>query len=686
MTLGRGVLPLLLAVGALAPAAGAMPLNPAPADTPLYVNPFEILVTAPRVRVPLKRNPAATTVVGDQALRSMPRTVAVDEALKSVPGVRIDNQANGERIHLSIRGQGILSERGIRGIKVLLDGFPLNDPTGVAPDLYDVDWATVGRIEVQRGPAAALYGGGGSGGVVNIETLDGGKTPVSAIGSAVFGSHGFRKAFGSVGSKGEATDARVSASRMMGDGYRDHTAFDAANVYEKVRWTASRRLHFTQILSWTDYFDQNAEGLNIAQVDDDPIQANPDAAKFDEFYGTRRFSTGMSGRYEITPNQDIQLSGSFRTTWYRESVPSSVRHRTYLTPGATAQYDIHLGAGQVRNNVSVGSDVQWQTIDEYRVANLERAREGNLLSNQRISQRGAGVFVMDRIEIGPRWGVTLGGRYDAIDNELTDLFAGDSLDLSGNTDFDKSTGRVGLFYTPKRQVNLYANWGQGFLPPTTEELANNPAHQGGFNENLKSATSQGEEIGARGEAVAGLFYDVALFHLKTENDFDRYRMTERPLETFYRNAGSSKRLGMESLVRWTPIRRVSIEAAYTYGDFTYTEPTEIDGNSLPNCPQHQSYVDVEGEVIPGLTVAVTNEYQSKWAIDSKNSAWTDGFTLWGARAAYHWRFARLAGDLTFAATNLLDKEYMAFTEPDPDGNSYQPGPGRQFFGGVKVEF
>ncbi len=56
-----------------------------------------------------------------------------------MPGVKVDNQADGERVHLSIRGQGILTETGIRRIKVVLDGLPLNDPTGFAPDLFDVD-------------------------------------------------------------------------------------------------------------------------------------------------------------------------------------------------------------------------------------------------------------------------------------------------------------------------------------------------------------------------------------------------------------------------------------------------------------------------------------------------------------------------------------------------------------------
>ena len=131
---------------------------------------IEITVTAPRVEIPLKQNPAATTVVETPLLQAMPRMIAIDEALKLVPGVKVDNQADGERVHLSIRGQGILTERGTRGIKALVDGIPLNDPSGFVSDFFDIDWATVHRLEILRGPAAAFYGSGSSGGIINILT------------------------------------------------------------------------------------------------------------------------------------------------------------------------------------------------------------------------------------------------------------------------------------------------------------------------------------------------------------------------------------------------------------------------------------------------------------------------------------------------------------------------------------
>jgi hypothetical protein len=36
--------------------------------------------------------------------------------------------------------------------------------------------------------------------------------------------------------------------------------------------------------------------------------------------------------------------------------------------------------------------------------------------------------------------------------------------------------------------------------------------------------------------------------------------------------------------------------------------------------------------------------------------------------------------------NLGNKEYIAFTEPDPDGNSYQPAPERELFLQVRIAF
>ncbi len=657
-------------------------------DTLRFYEQMGIVVTALRTSIPLRLNPGATTVVGVRNLAEMPRAIAVDEALRMVPGVKVDNQADGERVHLSIRGQGILSEHGIRGVKVLLDGLPLNDPTGFAPDLYDVDWTNVDRIEVLRGPGASLYGGGSAAGVINIVTAPGGADEPATV-SVRGGSNAFWKATGHSSGRLGGLGFRVSASRTMGDGYRVHTAFAATNLYGKGDWDVTDRLHLTPIVAYTNFFNDNAEGLNLTWLAADRRQANPDATVFNEYQRTHRFTGGFTGQWQAGDATRLEFNGYMRRTGYRESVPSSVQHRTFTSPGGSVQLTHGFETGGAAHTLGGGTDVQWQVIDEFRLPNMGDAVEGStLLSDQRIWQSGVGVFLFDRIALGEKWGGLLNLRYDRITNQLDDKLRTGGANLDGSADFDRATMRVGLTYSPTRTLSLYGNWGQGFLPPATEELGNNPLAQGGFNCGLEPALSNGEELGARGILGQRLLYDVTLFHLETSGDFDRYRIQSRPLETFYRNGGNSRRYGAELYANLTPVNPLSLQVVYTYSHFRYLSSTsfygDITGHSLPNSPEHQLFTDLAWTLRPDITVGFGTDTYSKWYVDAGNATSVDGYTLWNARLAWRVNVDGLNGELSLQGRNLTAVDYIAFTEPDPDGNSYQPGAGRELFLGLRI--
>ena len=423
----------------------------------------EVFVTAPRLEVSLKENPAATSVVGESILSVMPRGIAAEEVLQLVPGMKVDNQADGERVHMSIRGQGLLTERGVRGITILLDGLPLNDPTGFAPDLFDIDWSAVERVDVLRGVASTLYGGGSAGGVVSVTTRDGGPHAAAGQASLTYGRYNFWKPFAEVGGTSGKINYRLSASLNNGDGYRLHTNFDAYNLYGKVRYTVSPKTQVTAIVAGTHYFNQNAEGLNLAWNPADYGQdvewsrmANPDAITYNEYQRTDRFTAGTVGRTQLASNQDLTYDAYYRRTVWTESVPSSVIHRTYDTPGGNIQYTLHSTGGHATNHLSIGSDISWQGFDDYRNPNLGDAVEGTeLLSNQTIKQFGAGIYLLDRVELGPEWGLMAGVRGDYIRNELTDLLQANGVDLSGSATFSQATGRFGASYNPRPELGLY---------------------------------------------------------------------------------------------------------------------------------------------------------------------------------------------------------------------------------------
>ena len=692
------------------------------ADTVKQVTLENVIVTANRLPITLKSNPGSISLVTPEMLKLMPKTIGVEEALRLVPGVRIDNQHGGERVHVSIRGQGILTERGLRGIGVMLDGIPVNDPSGFAPDLYDVDWATVKDIQVLRGPAAGLYGCGSSAGILYITTNDGGPVPIEGEYIQIFGSNKFFKELAQVDGTQENINYRLSFSREDGNGYRDHQAFWSNKLYEKLNFTPSDKLKITQIVSHTDYFQQNPEGLNRQQFDN-LKQANPDANPFNEYQKTNRTTLGMISSYKINDMNDFEVTPFYRYWNYKETSNKAAEYRRITNPGVSAQYNLHLSSGNVMNNFSVGTDLKWQDIGMYKLQSasnpdrVESTDEYNietdsLLANQIIYQQSTGLFALYKLDVG-NFNLIGSVRYDKINNELTDKMSG--LDSAKTTeDFSKTSARVGASYGFAGEFNLFANWGQGFVPPSTEELANNPVGYSGFNTHLVPATSNSYEIGARGFFSDKLYYELTGFIMDTKNDFFRFKQSGRGnQEVFYGNAGNSRRYGIETYISYNILPNLTWQIAYTFADYRYTSATidpvytdtnyvlttpPADGQYLPNSPKHQLYSEVVYSPVKCIKIRVGGEHQSKWAIYTDAKAynneldpaiyqnWQDGFTLFNAEVLYLWDLGVLNGELSLSVRNFTDEQYMAFTEPDPDGNSYQPGPGREFFGNLRVKF
>jgi len=682
----------------------------------------EVLVSASRLPILLKNNPGAISLVTPEILSLMPKSIGAEEALRLTPGVRIDNQHDGERVHVSIRGQGILTERGLRGIGVLIDGIPVNDPSGFAPDLYDVDWGTVNKIEVLRGPSASLYGGGGAAGVINISTNEGGPKSIGGELNQTIGSNGFTKSLIQFDGSRQDVDYRVSYSRTDGDGYRDHQAFWGNKLYEKINFRPGKKLSITQIISHTDYFQQNPEGLNIGQFDN-LRQANPDANPFNEYQKTNRTTIGFHGKYKFNELQDLEVTSYLRSWAYKETSNKNAEYRNITNPGASVQYNLHLNSAKIKNDISIGADLKWQNIDLYKLqsaSNPQRKESidetnietDSLLANQIISQSSIGVFALYKLGIG-KFNLVGSIRSDAMKNELTNkMLASDTAKTTKN--FKNVSARIGASYSINNAANVFIDWSQGFLPPSTEELASNPVGYSGFNTHLIPATSNCSEIGIRGFYNEKLSYEITGFIMNTENDFFRFKQTGRGnQEVFYGNAGNSRRLGIETFISYQILKSLSFQVAYTYADYkyvssvidpVYTDPAYVltsppaAGQYLPNSPKHQLYSEVIYSINKRFKVSLATEYQSKWAIYTDPKAyngemdpaiyqnWQEGFNLFHARVSYNLNIGKVKGECSIFVRNITGAKYMAFTEPDPDGNAYHPGPVREFFGNIKIRF
>ncbi len=105
------------------------------------------------------------TVMDGEDLAALPYT-SWDELLQRVPGLEVQSRNGfGAQADLLIRGSTFTQ------VLILLDGMRLNDPlTGHFNGNIPVPVVEVERIEILRGPAAAIYGPDAVGGVIHFIT------------------------------------------------------------------------------------------------------------------------------------------------------------------------------------------------------------------------------------------------------------------------------------------------------------------------------------------------------------------------------------------------------------------------------------------------------------------------------------------------------------------------------------
>ena len=124
----------------------------------------EMIVTATRLPTRAVDIPAGVTAI-DRATIEAHGYNSLTQALSEVPGLHVSPSG----------GQGGLGSVFIRGtnsnhVLVLRDGMPVNDASDTTGAFnFGIDTlADIERIEVIRGPMAALYGSGAIGGVINL--------------------------------------------------------------------------------------------------------------------------------------------------------------------------------------------------------------------------------------------------------------------------------------------------------------------------------------------------------------------------------------------------------------------------------------------------------------------------------------------------------------------------------------
>ena len=155
--------------------------------------------------------PGGTEVVGQQKIEES-RGANLKDVLDFVPGVFVRPRFGAaDESQISIRGSGLRNNFHLRGVNVLIDGFPYGNADGFG-DFESLELLTTKRIEVYKGANALRFGGYTLGGAINLVTKTGYDAGLIELRSEA-GSFGFLKNYVGTGQVYGPFDLYVGLSR-----------------------------------------------------------------------------------------------------------------------------------------------------------------------------------------------------------------------------------------------------------------------------------------------------------------------------------------------------------------------------------------------------------------------------------------------------------------------------------------
>ncbi|HBX7969923.1 TPA: TonB-dependent receptor [Klebsiella pneumoniae] len=667
-----------------------------------------MVVTAAPTTVSELDTPAAVSVVnGDEMRQAAPR-VNLSESLGAVPGLQVQNRQNyAQDLQLSIRGFGSRSTYGVRGLRIYVDGIPATMPDGQG-QTSNIDIGSVDTIEVLRGPFSALYGNS-SGGVINV-TSQTGTQPPTVEASSYYGSFGTwhygMKATGAVGDGSHAGDVdyTVSTNRFTTHGYRDHSGArkNLANARLGVRINDVSKL--TLLLNSVDIKANDAGGLTADEWRDNPRQS-PRGDQYNTRKNTRQTQAGLRYERQLSAQDDLSVmmyAGERETTQF-QSIPRAPQLKPSHAGGVidlTRHYqgiDTRLThRGELLVPVTLTAGLDYENMSERRKGyeNFvmvngapQYGEQGALRRNERNLMWNVDPYLQTQWQLTDKLSLDAGVRYSSVWFDSNDYYiTPGNGDDSGDASYHKWLPAGSLKYALTDAWNVYLSAGRGFETPTINELSYRSDNQSGLNFGLIPSTNDTVEIGSKTRIGNGLF-TAALFQTNTDNEI--VVDSSSGGRTSYKNAGKTRRQGMELGLDQQFGESWRLKAAWTWLDATYRtnvcDDASCNGNRIPGIARNMGYASFGYQPEQGWYAGSDIRYMSDIMANDENTAKAPSWTVVGLTTGYKWSYGRMDMDLFGRIDNLFDREYVgSVIVNESNGRYYEPAPGRNYGIGLNL--
>ena len=650
----------------------------------------------------------------------------LDDAINTnVPGVTMQRRtvSAGQQFNIRGYGNGVRGTNGPQsnfdgqGYKVYLNGIPVTDAEGITL-MDDIDFGSVGNVEVVKGPAGTLYGLAIAG-VVNLKTVrpPAGKTSIGQ--ETIVGRYGLLRSTTSFQSGTERSALLVNYGYQKSNGYMAHSASEKRFVNAAGEFQLNEKQLLNFYVAHANSYDERGGELTIAQYNNGDYSGNPAYIKNGAHSRVTSFRGGVGHSYRFSNNisNTTTVFGTAQAT--DVSSAGGWTDKNPLNYGVRSTLDTRFSLGENATLSGItGLETQTQyaeTISYAMSANPADPNGQNIVTTTRSNQyTRSGVlayFTEWTLSLPHDLSFTAGLGNSVMKIDLNDrIYVPNKPGSFFRKYSDMVSPHFAINKVFSKELSLYAAYSKGFKAPVSSYFFIPYATDGNgaipgtgiVNTGLQPEKATQYELGSKGALLHDkLNYQVAFFNALFENKMSAVSVSNGSvtLYSYIVNSGRQNNKGVEAAVSYTAFNRNSgffrvlrPFANLTYSDFRYENfvflGKDYNGNRVAGVPKFVGNLGVDLTMNYGLYANLVYNYKDPVYITLDQQNRTSSYNLLNAKLGLSRSLsAHFDLDVYAGATNLAGVQYynMVFVNQLPD--AYLPAPKEAFFfGGLNLKY
>jgi iron complex outermembrane receptor protein len=664
--------------------------------------------------------------------------ILMDDAINTnIPGVYMQRRtfSAGQQFNIRGYGNGARGTNGInsnfdgQGYKVYLNGIPITDAEGITL-MDDIDFGSIGNVEVVKGPSGTLYGQAIAG-VVNLKTKSAEPKKISIGQDVMVGSYGLQRYTTHLAIGKERASFMANYGKQLFNGFMPHTKSNKDFVNLFGEFTPNKKQTINAYFGFSKSYDERNGEITKEAWDTFNYAGNPNYIKNNAHSDVTTFRAGVAHTFKF--HEYV----SNTTTAFGTGLISNVSSAGGWTDKSSINYGLRstidmrfpLAKGFTLSGIA-GTELQMQNAqtlgypmvaDSFNLTGYNIV--GNLRSNQYTISRTASAFTEWTITMPYDFSLTAGFGWSGLGIELNDRFY---VATNNNPSNPNGTNKPSQYknkfmnmFSPHfainkvivKQISVYASFSRGYKAPVSSYFF--VPLTGEVLTGLKPELGTQYEIGSKGSLLKErLNYQVALFYTQYT---DKMTTIAVPNATntatsyvYVANAGKQNNLGVEVALRGVAYQSKKFVKAispfanlaysyFRYGTFKYqqlsgdkksTVEVDFSNNVVAGVPPITFNTGFDFTTKPGLYFNMTYSFRDKMFYTSDNQNQTGYYHLLNAKIGYAQVFIRHIGIDAYVGFNNITQNQnyaMVFVNQLPD--AYLPAPNKaNYFGGINLRY